>query len=175
MLLTRGKKYYKILMDREKQVIFLDSFYMKEALKEAKKAYEAEEVPVGAVIVYEGQIIARGYNHKEGSNNPLAHAELMAIDQACKYLGHWRLIGCTMYVTLEPCAMCAGALVNARIDRLVIGARDFRMGCAGTVLNITKHEKFNHKIDVEFGVLEEECSSLLSLFFKELRAKKKKK
>lgn len=150
----------------------MDRYYMKEALKEAKRAYSTYEVPVGAVIVYDDKIIARAYNQKERLKNPLAHAELIAIDEACKYLGVWRLTACTMYVTLEPCAMCAGALVNARIDRLVIGARDMRMGCAGTVGNITNHDKFNHKIDVEFGVLDEECASLLSEFFKGLRSKR---
>ena len=145
---------------------------MKEALEEAKRAYSTYEVPVGAVIVHDGKIIARAYNQRESLNNPIAHAELIAINQASKYLGQWRLTGSTMYVTLEPCAMCAGALVNARIDRLVIGARDLRMGCAGTVEDITNHDKFNHKIEVEFGVLEEECSSILSDFFKYLRSKK---
>mgnify|MGYP000900379705 CR=1 len=150
----------------------MDIFYMKEALEEAKRAYSTYEVPVGAVIVHDGKIIARAYNQRESLNNPIAHAELIAINQASKYLGQWRLTGSTMYVTLEPCAMCAGALVNARIDRLVIGARDLRMGCAGTVEDITNHDKFNHKIEVEFGVLEEECSSILSDFFKYLRSKK---
>ena len=145
---------------------------MSQALVEAKKAYSTYEVPVGAVIVYDGKIIARGYNKKEGLKNPLAHAELMAINQAAEYLGEWRLSGCTMYVTLEPCAMCAGAIVNSRIDRLVIGARDLRMGSAGTVEDITNHEKFNHRVLVEFGLLEEECSSILSEFFKELRNNK---
>lgn len=144
---------------------------MKEALVEAKKAYSTYEVPVGAVIVYDGHIIARGFNKKEGLKNPLAHAELIAINQASIYLDSWRLTGCTMYVTLEPCAMCAGALVNSRIDRLVIGARDLRMGSAGSVEDITNHEKFNHRVAVEFGVLEGECSSILSEFFKELRYK----
>ncbi|NLY45785.1 MAG: nucleoside deaminase [Tissierella sp.] len=150
----------------------MDIIYMKEALKEASIAYSTYEVPIGAVIVYDGQIIGRGYNKKEKLKNPLAHAELIAIDQATKYLGQWRLTACTMYVTLEPCAMCAGALINSRIDRLVIGARDQRMGCAGTVENITCHDKFNHKIQVEHGVLEEECSSILSDFFKMLRSKR---
>ena len=145
---------------------------MREALQEARKAYSAYEVPIGAVIVFDGKIIGKGYNQKEALNNPLAHAELIAINQASKHLGQWRLTGCTMYVTLEPCAMCAGALVNSRIDRLVIGARDLRMGCAGTVEDITCHDKFNHKIQVEHGLLGEECSSILSNFFKELRKKK---
>ena len=145
---------------------------MKEALQEANKAYSTYEVPVGAVIVYDNKIIGRGYNKKESLKSPIAHAELIAIDQASKYLGQWRLTDCTMYVTLEPCAMCAGALINSRIDRLVIGARDFRMGCAGTVEDITNHDKFNHQIQVEFGVLEEECSGILSEFFRDLRSKK---
>ncbi len=150
----------------------MDVLYMREALEEAKKAYSTCEVPVGAVVVHDNKIIGRGYNQRESLNNPLAHAELMAIDQASKHLGRWRLTDCTMYVTLEPCAMCAGALVNSRIDRLVIGARDRRMGCAGTVENITNHHKFNHSLDVEFGVLEEECRGILSGFFKELRDRK---
>lgn len=145
---------------------------MKEALLEASNAYSAYEVPIGAVIVYDNKIIGRGHNKKESLSSPLAHAELIAIDQACKYLGRWRLTGCTMYVTLEPCAMCAGALVNSRIDRLVIGARDLRMGCAGTVEDLTSHNKFNHRLEVEFGIMEEECSGILSRFFKELRGKK---
>ncbi|MDR7869770.1 MAG: tRNA adenosine(34) deaminase TadA [Tissierellaceae bacterium] len=151
----------------------MDVLYMKEALEEAKKAYSTYEVPVGAVIVYHGEIIGRGYNQKESLDDALAHAELIAINQASKKLGRWRLSDCTMYVTLEPCAMCAGALINSRIDRLVIGTRDNRMGCAGTVVDITNHDKFNHKIEVEFGVLEEDCSKILSRFFKELRTKKK--
>ena len=150
----------------------MDISYMEEALKEANKAYSTYEVPVGAVIVYDNKIIGRGYNRKESLKSPIAHAELIAIDQASKYLGQWRLTGCTMYVTLEPCAMCAGALVNSRIDRLVIGARDLRMGCAGTVEDITNHDKFNHQIQVEFDVLEEECSGILSEFFRYLRSKK---
>lgn len=151
----------------------MDTLYMKEALKEANKAYSTYEVPIGAIIVYEGSIIARAFNQKEVLNNPLAHAELIAIDMACKYLGRWRLTGCTMYVTLEPCAMCAGALINSRIDRLVVGTRDHRMGCTGTVEDITNHDKFNHKVNVEFGILEEECSGILSSFFKKLRKKHK--
>lgn len=150
----------------------MDIYYMKEALLEASNAYSAYEVPIGAVIVYDNKIIGRGHNKKESLSSPLAHAELIAIDQACKYLGRWRLTGCTMYVTLEPCAMCAGALVNSRIDRLVIGARDLRMGCAGTVEDLTSHNKFNHRLEVEFGIMEEECSGILSRFFKELRGKK---
>lgn len=150
----------------------MDIFYMKEALKEAKKAYSTYEVPVGAVIVYNGEIIGRGYNQRESLKDPTAHAEMLAIKDASKYLDAWRLMDCTMYVTLEPCAMCAGALVNSRIDRLIIGTRDPKRGCCGTIEDLTNHPKFNHRIEVEFGVLEEECSSIISSFFKELRENK---
>lgn len=147
---------------------------MKEALKEAKKAYSTYEVPVGAVIVYNGEIIGRGYNQRESLKDPTAHAEMLAIKDASKYLDAWRLMDCTMYVTLEPCAMCAGALVNSRIDRLIIGTRDPKRGCCGTIEDLTNHPKFNHRIEVEFGVLEEECSKIISDFFKELREIKQK-
>lgn len=146
---------------------------MREALKEAKKAYSIYEVPVGAIVVYKGQIIGRGYNQRETLKDPTAHAEILAIQEASKFLDSWRLLDCTMYVTLEPCAMCAGAIVNSRIERLVIGTRDLKRGCCGTVEDLTNHPKFNHRLGVEFGVLEEECSSILSKFFKELREKKK--
>lgn len=152
----------------------MDIFYMKEALKEAKKAYSTYEVPVGAVIVYNGEIIGRGYNQRESLKDPTAHAEMLAIKDASKYLDAWRLMDCTMYVTLEPCAMCAGALVNSRIDRLIIGTRDPKRGCCGTIEDLTNHPKFNHRIEVEFGVLEEECSKIISDFFKELREIKQK-
>lgn len=146
---------------------------MRAALEEAKKAYSIYEVPVGAIVVYKGQIIGRGYNQRETLKDPTAHAEILAIKEASKFLDGWRLIDCTMYVTLEPCAMCAGAIVNSRIDRLVIGTRDLKRGCCGTVEDLTNHPKFNHRLEVEFGVLEEECSSILSNFFKELRESKK--
>lgn len=146
---------------------------MEEALKEAKKAYGIYEVPVGAIIVYKDKIIARAHNQRESLKNPLAHAEILAINQASNYLGAWRLSETTLYVTLEPCPMCAGAIVNSRIDRLVIGTRDFKMGCCGTVEDLTNNSSFNHKVEVEFGVLEKEASSILSNFFKDLRARKK--
>ncbi len=146
---------------------------MEEALKEAKKAYGIYEVPVGAIIVYKDKIIGRGYNQRESLKNPLAHAEILAINQASNYLGAWRLSETTLYVTLEPCPMCAGAIVNSRIDRLVIGTRDPKMGCCGSVENLTNHSSFNHRLEVEFGILEKESSSILSNFFKDLRAKKK--
>ncbi|MEY8416586.1 tRNA adenosine(34) deaminase TadA [Tissierella praeacuta] len=150
----------------------MDILYMREALREAKKAYSTYEVPVGAIVVYNGEIIGRGYNQREMLKDPTAHAEILAIKEASKYIEAWRLLNCTMYVTLEPCAMCAGAIVNARIGRLVIGTRDPKRGCCGTIEDLTNHPKFNHRLEVEFGVLEDECSSILSDFFRELRESK---
>ena len=147
--------------------------FMKEAIRQAKKARALEEVPIGCVIVCDGQIIARGYNHRNTDKNTLSHAELNAIKKASKKLGDWRLEGCTMYVTLEPCQMCAGALMQSRIDRVVIGSMNPKAGCAGSVLNLLEMDGFNHKVEVIRGVLQEECSSMLSDFFKELREKKK--
>ena len=144
---------------------------MSQALIEAEKAYSTYEVPVGAVIVYKDIIIGRGYNKRETLRDPTAHAEIIAIKEASNYLGQWRLSQCTLYVTLEPCAMCAGAIVNSRIDRVVIGARDNRMGCCGTVENITHNLKFNHRAEVEFGVEEDKCREIIQNFFKELRKK----
>ena len=148
--------------------------YMKEAIRQAKKARALEEVPIGCVIVCNGQIIARGYNRRNTDKNTLSHAELNAIRKASKKLGDWRLEGCTMYVTLEPCQMCAGALVQSRIDEVVIGSMNPKAGCAGSVLNLLEVEGFNHKVKITRGVLEEECSTMLSDFFKELREKKKR-
>ncbi len=148
--------------------------YMKEAIKQAKKAYKIDEVPIGCVIVYEDKVIARAYNKRNYKKNTLAHAELLAIDKASKAIGDWRLEGCTMYVTLEPCQMCAGAIVQARIDKVVIGAMNPKAGCGGSILNLLEMEEFNHQVEVERGVCEEECQRLLSDFFKELREKKKK-
>ena len=151
----------------------MDDFFMKEALKEAYKAYEINEVPIGAVIVRNGEIVGRGYNQKEILKDATLHAEINAIKDACHNLGGWRLPGCTMYVTLEPCSMCAGALVNARVERLVIGTKDLKTGACGSVLNIVQMEQLNHQVNVQFGVLEEDCSSILKLFFEELRNSKK--
>lgn len=148
---------------------------MNEALKEAEKAYSTYEVPVGAIIVYKDKIIGRGYNQRESLKDPLAHAELLAIKEASKHLGGWRLIDCTMYVTLEPCPMCAGAIVNSRLSRVVIGTKDPKMGCCGSVENLTNHPRFNHRPEVVFGVLGDECSQILKSFFKALRNKKKPK
>ena len=147
--------------------------FMKEAIRQAKKAEALEEVPIGCVIVNDGKIIARGYNRRTTDKNTLSHAELNAIRKASKKLGDWRLEGCTMYVTLEPCQMCAGALVQSRIDQVVIGSMNPKAGCAGSVINILEMEGFNHKVKVVRGVLEEECSTMLSAFFKKLREKKK--
>lgn len=152
----------------------MDELFMKEALKEAQKAYEINEVPIGAVIVRNGEIVGRGYNQKETMKDATLHAEISAIKDACSNLKGWRLPGCTMYVTLEPCSMCAGALVNSRVERLVIGARDLKTGACGTVLNIVQMEKLNHQINVQFGVLEEDCSNILKTFFAELRISKNK-
>ena len=147
--------------------------YMKEAIRQAKKAYALKEVPIGCVIVQGEKIIARGYNRRNTDKNTLSHAELNAIRKASRKLGDWRLEGCTMYVTLEPCQMCAGALVQSRIDRVVIGCMNKKAGCGGSVLNLLEMDGFNHKVEVVRGVLEEECSSMLSAFFKELRKEKK--
>lgn len=151
-----------------------DEKYMKEAIKQAKKAYALGEVPIGCVIVYEGKIIARGYNRRTIDKNTLAHAELSAIRKASRKLNDWRLEGCTMYVTLEPCQMCSGAIVQSRIDKVVIGCMNPKAGCAGSILNLLQMEEFNHQVDMEVGVLGEECSQMLKVFFKELREKKKK-
>ena len=139
-----------------------------------KKARALEEVPIGCVIVREGKIIARGYNRRNTDKNTLSHAELNAIRKASKKLGDWRLEGCTMYVTLEPCQMCAGALVQSRIDEVVIGSMNPKAGCAGSVLNLLEVDGFNHKVKITRGILEEECSAMLSDFFRELREKKKR-
>ncbi|MCD8075431.1 MAG: tRNA adenosine(34) deaminase TadA [Lachnospiraceae bacterium] len=150
-----------------------DEKYMKEALRQAKKAYALREVPIGCVIVYEDQILARGYNRRNTDKNTTAHAEMIAIRRASKKLGDWRLEGCTIYITLEPCQMCAGAIVQSRITRAVIGAMNPKAGCAGSVLNLLEMPAFNHQVTVERGILEEECSSMLSGFFRELREYKK--
>ena len=151
-----------------------DEKYMKEALKQAKKAYALKEVPVGCVIVYEDQIIARGYNRRNTDQNTTSHAEINAIRKASKKLGDWRLEGCTIYITMEPCQMCAGAIVQARVSRVVIGSMNPKAGCAGSILNLLEMEQFNHQVEVTRGVLQEECSQMLSGFFKELRESKKR-
>lgn len=151
-----------------------DERYMKEALRQAKKAWALEEVPIGCVIVQNEKIIARGYNRRNTDKNTLSHAELNAIRKASKITGDWRLEDCTMYITLEPCQMCAGAIVQARVGRVVIGAMNPKAGCAGSILNLLEMSEFNHQVEVERGVLQEECGAMLTDFFKELRKNKKK-
>lgn len=146
---------------------------MRQAITLAKKAAANGDVPIGCVIVYEDKVIARGYNRRNVDKTTLAHAEIMAIKKASKVIGDWRLEGCTMYVTLEPCQMCAGAIVQARIPKVVIGCMNPKAGCAGSILNLLDMKQFNHQVEVERGVLETECSTMLSDFFSELRAKKK--
>ncbi len=150
-----------------------DSFYMQEALKEAALAEELAEVPIGAVIVHDGQIVGRGHNLRETSNDPTTHAEMIAIRQAAEKLGSWRLLDCTLYVTLEPCVMCMGAMILARIPYLVYGCRDPRVGAVGSIYNFAEDERFNHKVEVREGVLQEECSTQLRAFFKKLRERNK--
>lgn len=147
--------------------------YMKEAIKEAKKAEKKLEVPVGAVIVKDGKIIAKSYNQKETKTDATKHAEILAIQKASKRLNTWRLTGCTMYVTLEPCTMCAGALIQSRIDKVCIGTMDEKTGSCGSVFNLLEDYKFNHHVLAEYGVCKEECENLLKEFFKMLRQMKK--
>lgn len=147
--------------------------YMKEALKQAKKAYALGEVPIGCVIVHDGKIIGRGYNRRNTDKNTLAHAEITAINKASKKIGDWRLEECTLYVTLEPCQMCAGAIVQARITEVVMGSMNPKAGCGGSILNILEMPQFNHQVQVTRGVLQEECSKMLTTFFKELRVRNK--
>ena len=147
--------------------------YMKEAIKQAKKAYALGEVPIGCVIVYKDKIIGRGYNRRTTDKSTLAHAEIAAIKKASKVIGDWRLEECTMYVTLEPCQMCSGAIVQARIPEVYIGCMNPKAGCAGSILNILQTPEFNHQVDIHKGLLETECSEMLTTFFKELRKKLK--
>lgn len=151
----------------------MEEKYMSEAIKQAMKAYDLGEVPIGCVIVYQNKIIARGYNRRTTDKNTLSHAELNAIRKASKRLGDWRLDGCEMYITLEPCQMCAGAIVQARIKKVYIGCMNPKAGCAGSVLNLLNVSRFNHQVEIETGILEEECSSLIKKFFRELREKNK--
>ncbi len=152
-----------------------DEKYMKEAIRQAKKAYALGETPIGCVIVYEDKIIGRGYNRRTIDKNTLAHAELTAIRKASRKMGDWRLEGCTLYVTLEPCQMCSGAIVQSRMMRVVVGCMNPKAGCAGSVLNLLQMPEFNHQAELTTGVLEEECSQLMKSFFKELREQKKKR
>ncbi|TSB44651.1 tRNA adenosine(34) deaminase TadA [Alkalicoccobacillus porphyridii] len=149
--------------------------WMRQAMEQANKAEELGEVPIGAVIVKDGQVIATGYNLRETTKNAAAHAEMIAIEKACEKLGAWRLSECTLYVTLEPCPMCAGAIVQSRIPRVVYGATDPKAGCAGTLMNLLEESRFNHRSEVIAGCLADECGSQLTEFFRELRAAKKRK
>ena len=152
-----------------------DEKFMKAAITQARKAYAIDEVPIGCVIVQNDKIIARGYNRRNIDKNTLAHAELSAIRKASKKTGDWRLEDCTMYVTLEPCQMCAGAIVQSRMKRVVIGSMNAKAGCAGSILNLLQMQQFNHQVEIPRGVREEECSQMLSQFFRELRERKKRK
>ena len=151
-----------------------DIKYMKEAIKQAKKAWKLTEVPIGCVIVYNDKIIGRGYNRRNTDKTTLGHAEITAIKRASKIMGDWRLEDCSLYVTLEPCQMCAGAIVQARIPRVVIGSMNPKAGCAGSILNLLDMQQFNHRCEVVRGVMKQECSDMLTTFFKELREIKKR-
>lgn len=150
-----------------------DESYMKEAIIEAKKGLALDEIPIGAVVVQDGRIIGRGHNLRETTGDPTAHAEIIALREAAGKIGHWRLIGCTLYVTLEPCAMCAGAVINGRVDRICFGAYDPKAGCCGTLYDLPGEKKFNHHPDIRGGVLEVECAALLRDFFALKRAEQK--
>ncbi|MGP3610774.1 tRNA adenosine(34) deaminase TadA [Anoxybacteroides rupiense] len=152
-----------------------DEYYMQLAIEEAKKAEKIGEVPIGAIIVKNGEIIASAHNLRETEQRAIAHAEILAIDQACEAMGSWRLEDATLYVTLEPCAMCAGAIVLSRIKRVVFGASDPKGGCAGTLMNLLQESRFNHQTEVVGGVRQEECGRILSDFFRQLRIRKKQK
>lgn len=154
-------------------IVSIQEKYMKEALKQAKKALILGEVPIGCVIVHQGKIIGRGYNRRNTDKNTLAHAEITAIRKASKVIGDWRLEECTLYVTLEPCQMCAGAIVQARIPQVVMGCSNPKAGCAGSILNILQMPEFNHQVEVTRGVLEEDCSAILKTFFTALRKRNK--
>jgi tRNA(adenine34) deaminase len=158
----------------ERELLKTDEKYMRAAIKQAQKAYALNETPIGCVIVYDGKIIGRGYNRRNTDKNPLAHAEIAAIKKASRKMGDWRLEGCTMYVTLEPCQMCAGAIIQSRMTRVVVGCMNPKAGCAGSVLNLLQVKEFNHQAELTTGMLEEECSALMTGFFRELREKKKK-
>ena len=162
-------------LEKHMKKMTIEEHYMKEAIRQAKKAAALKEVPIGCVIVYDGRIIARGYNRRTVDKNVLAHAEIIAMRKACRILGDWRLEGCTMYVTLEPCPMCAGAIVQARIPKVVIGCMNPKAGCAGSVLDMLHEDGFNHQVETEVGLLGEECSQMLKDFFKALREEGKRK
>jgi tRNA(adenine34) deaminase len=158
-------------MPEEPSTASEDARWMRAAIAEAERAAVLGEVPIGAVVVRGGEVVGRGHNRREADRDPLAHAELLAIAEAARALGGWRLVGCTMYVTLEPCAMCAGALVNSRVERLVFGAADPKAGYCGSLGDLVRDPRLNHRLEVAGGVLAEECGRLLSAFFQGLRGR----
>lgn len=147
----------------------MDEYFMQLALDEAYKAYSTDEVPVGAIIVKGNKVISAGYNMRETLKDPIAHAEIIAIKKASEVLDGWRLLGCTMYVTIEPCPMCAGAIINSRLERLVIGSSDPKMGACGSVINLVQNQSFNHQVDITWDIMQKECSDVMKDFFKKLR------
>ncbi|MDQ0417985.1 tRNA(adenine34) deaminase [Croceifilum oryzae] len=151
----------------------MEEFYMKMAIEEARKAEKIDEVPIGAVVVFQGKVVGRGYNLREKDQDPTAHAEMIAIQEAAKRLGSWRLIDCDLYVTLEPCPMCAGAIIQSRVRRVVFGTLDPKAGCAGSLMNLLQDARFNHQTEILSGVLQQECSDLLTQFFRGIREKRK--
>lgn len=169
----KGNKVYMEKSDMIDEITKNDEKYMRQAIKQAIKARNNQDVPIGCVIVYDGKIIARGYNRRNADKTTLAHAEILAIRKASKYIGDWRLEDCTMYVTLEPCQMCAGAIVQARIPRVVIGCMNPKAGCAGSIINLLDMKEFNHQVEVKRGVLGDECSAMLKDFFAWLRESRK--
>ncbi len=163
----------KPLRDQEHTIMTRDERFMIEALKEAEKAAAIQEVPIGAVVVLGDEIIGRGHNLRETTQNAVTHAEMLAIQEACERIGTWRLEGAELYVTLEPCPMCSGAIILSRVEKVIYGAKDPKAGCAGTLMNLLDDERFNHQCVVVPGVMEQECGGMLSSFFKDLRARKK--
>lgn len=157
----------------EEEQLAIDEQWMAAAIEEGEKAAKLLEVPIGAVIVYEGKIIGRGFNQRNTKKSTLGHAEILAIEEASAFMGDWRLEGCTVYVTVEPCPMCAGAIVQARMDRVVIGTMNTKAGCGGSIYNLLQEPRFNHQVILTNGVLEEACSEMMSSFFRDLRAMKK--
>ena len=146
-----------------------DEYFMTEALKEAQKAFDIDEVPIGAVIEHKGEIIGRGYNRRNTEKNPLMHAEIIAINEAAKVIGDWRIEDCTMYVTVEPCPMCSGAIVQARIPKVVFGTHNAKAGCGGSIINLLQMEKLKHRCEVVSGIMEDECRDMMKMFFKRFR------
>lgn len=174
----KAKEEKRLLEEREQEKLLkekkkTDEKYMRQAIVQAKKALQLNEVPIGCVIVCDGKVIARGYNRRNTDNSTLSHAEILAIKKASKKLGDWRLEDCVMYVTLEPCQMCAGAIVQARMKEVVIGAMNPKAGCAGSILNLLNMKAFNHQVTITANILEEECAGLLKSFFSSLRRRVK--